>query len=81
MVAVDSSPKQFKVKNGMRGDEGAFQTAAGRLPTEDFSGDPRSGSSAREFIGFGEEGRDNRVVSGGLRKISPADRASGWEGL
>ena len=24
--------------------------------TEDFSGDPRSGSSARGFIGFGEEG-------------------------
>ena len=29
--------------------------AAGRLKTEDFSGDSRSGSSAREFIGFGEE--------------------------
>ena len=24
------------------------------LKTEDFSGDPRSGSSARGFIGFGE---------------------------
>ena len=30
--------------------------AAGRLETEDFRGDPRSGSSARGFIGFGEEG-------------------------
>ena len=27
--------------------------AAGRLTTEDFSGDPRCGSSARGFIGFG----------------------------
>ena len=32
-----------------------IQTAAGRLKTEDFSGDPRNGSSAREFIGFVEE--------------------------
>ena len=40
---------------------------AGRLKTEDFSGDPRSGSSARGFIGFGEErGIDDRVVSEGL---------------
>ena len=30
--------------------------AASRLKTEDFSGDPRCGSSARGFIGFGEEG-------------------------
>ena len=30
--------------------------AAGRLKTEDFRGDPRSGSSARGFIDFGEEG-------------------------
>ena len=30
--------------------------AAGRLKTEDFSGDPRSGSSTRGFIGFGEKG-------------------------
>ena len=37
-------------------DVGAFQTAAGRLKTEDFRGDPRSGSSARGFIGFGDEG-------------------------
>ena len=29
---------------------------AGRLKTEDFRDDPRSGSSARGFIGFGEEG-------------------------
>ena len=37
-------------------DVGAFQTAAGKLKTEDFRGDPRSGSSARGFIGFGEKG-------------------------
>ena len=39
--------------------------------TEDFSGYPRSESSARGFIGFGEErggGRDDRVVSEGLQK-------------
>ena len=30
--------------------------AAERLKTEDFSSVPRSGSSARGFIGFGEEG-------------------------
>ena len=30
--------------------------AVGRLKTEDFSGDPRSGSSARGFIDFGEAG-------------------------
>ena len=30
--------------------------AAGRHKTEDFMGDPRSGSSSRGFIGFGEEG-------------------------
>ena len=43
----------------------------------DFSGDPRSGSSVRGFIDFGDErGRDDRVVSEGLRKISRADRAS-----
>ena len=29
---------------------------AGTLKIEDFSGDPRCGSSARGFIGFGEEG-------------------------
>ena len=42
----------------------------GRLKTEDFSDDPRCGSSARGFIGFGAEGggRDDRVVSEGLRK-------------
>ena len=32
-----------------------FQTAAGRLKTEDFSGDPTSESSVRGIIGFGEE--------------------------
>ena len=53
---------------------------AGRLKTEDFSGDPRSGNSARGFISFGEEGHDDRVVSDRLRNISQADRASSWEG-
>ena len=53
----------------------------GRLKTEDFSGDPRSGSSARAFIGFGEEGRYGRVVSEGLRTICQADQASSWEDL
>ena len=56
MVAVDSRPKQFKVKNNVRGDLGAFQTAACGLKTKDFSGDPRGGSSSRGFIGLGEEG-------------------------
>ena len=37
------------------GDVGAFWTAAGGLKTEDFSGEPRSGSSARGLICFGEE--------------------------
>ena len=32
-----------------------FQTAAGGLKTKNFSGDPGSGSSARGFIGLGEE--------------------------
>ena len=53
---VGSRPMQFKVENRVYFDVGAFQTAAGRVKTEKFSGDPRSGSSAREFIGFGEEG-------------------------
>ena len=53
MVAVGSRLKQFKIE--VCGDVGAFQTAAGRLKTEDFNGDPRSGSSARGFICFGEE--------------------------
>ena len=39
----------------MRGDVGAFKTAADGLETENFSGDPRSESSVRGFIGFGEE--------------------------
>ena len=47
----------------MRCDVGAFQMAAGRLKTEDFSGDPRSGCSARGFIGFDEGGCDEPVVS------------------
>ena len=55
MVAVDSEPKQFKVENRVRSNVGAFQMAVGGLKTEDFSGDPRSESSARGFIGFGEE--------------------------
>ena len=58
----------------MCGDVSAFQTTAGGLKTEDFSGDPGSGSSARGFI-------DDRVVSEGLRKLSRAGRASTWEGL
>ena len=36
-------------------DVGAFQTAVDGLKTENFRGDPRSGSSARGFIGFGKE--------------------------
>ena len=55
MVAVGSRPKQFKIKNRVWDELGASQTAAGRLKTKDFSGDPRSGCSARGFIGFGEE--------------------------
>ena len=55
MVTVGSRPKQFKVENGVQCDVGAFQTAAGGLKTGDFGGDPRSGSSARGFIGFGGE--------------------------
>ena len=68
MVAVGSKPKQL-VKNRVWGDVGAFQTAAGRLKTEDLSSDSRSESSVRAFIGFAEEGeRDGRVVSEGLQK-------------
>ena len=55
MIAVGSRPKQFKVKSRMCGDVGALQTAAGGLKTEEFSGHPGSGSSAKGFIGFGEE--------------------------
>ena len=76
MVAVGSRPKQFKVENRVRCDVGTFQTAAGRLKTENFSGDPRSGSSAIGFLVLLRRGRDNRVVSEGWRKISSADRAS-----
>ena len=56
MVAVGSRQKQFKVEYRVCCDVDVFQAAVGRLTTEDFSGDPRSGSSARGFIGFGEEG-------------------------
>ena len=56
MVAVGSRLKQFKGRNKVCGNVGAFKMAAGRLKTQDFSGDPRSGSSARGFIDFGEEG-------------------------
>ena len=56
MVAVGSRPKQFKVENRVLCDVGAFQTASGRLKTEDFSADSRSGNSARGFIGLREEG-------------------------
>ena len=54
--SVGRRPKQFKVTNRVRCVVDAFQTAAGRLKTEDFRGDPTSGSSARGFIGFGDEG-------------------------
>ena len=54
MVAVGSRPKKFKVENIVRRCR-CVSDAAGGLKTEDFSGDPRSGSSARGFIGFGEE--------------------------
>ena len=40
----------------MRGDVVAFKTAAGRLKTENVSGEPRCASSARGFICFGEDG-------------------------
>ena len=56
MVAVDGRLKQFKVENRVWCDVCAFQAAAGRLKTKDFSGDPRCGNSARGFIGFGAEG-------------------------
>ena len=79
MVAVGRRPKQFKVENRVSCDVGAFQTAAGRLKNEDFRGDPRSGSSARGLLVLVRRGRDDRVVSEGLRKISRADRASIWE--
>ena len=81
MVVVGKRQKQFKVENRVWCDVGAFQTASGRLKTEDFRCDSRSGSSARGFIGFGEEGCDDRVASEGLRKISQADWASSWDGL
>ena len=55
MVAVGSRPKQFKVKNSVRRCR-CVPDAAGRLKTEYFSGDPRSGISARGFTGFDEEG-------------------------
>ena len=50
MVAVGSRPKQFNVSRCRCVSDGG-----GGLKTEDFSGNPRSGSSARGFIGFGEE--------------------------
>ena len=56
MVAVGRRPKQSKVENRVCCGVSAFQTAAGRLKTEDIRGDPRSGSSERGFIGFSEEG-------------------------
>ena len=46
MVAVGSRRKQFKVKNRVGGNVGAFQTAAGGLKTEDFSGAPGKGVGA-----------------------------------
>ena len=56
MVAVGRRSKQLKVENRVRCNVGAFQTAAGRRKTEDFRGDPRSASSTRGFISFGEKG-------------------------
>ena len=56
MVAVGSRQKQFKVECRVCFFINVFQTAAGRLKTEDFSDDPRSGSNARGFIDFDEEG-------------------------
>ena len=53
MVAVGGSPKQFKVENGVMR---CRCVPDGRLKSEDFRGDPRSGSNARGFICFGEEG-------------------------
>ena len=38
-----------------------LQTAADRLKTEGFSGDSMSGSGARGFIGFGDEGECVRI--------------------
>ena len=53
------------------------------VETKNFGGDPRRGSIARGFIGFGEEtwGHDDQVVNEGLRNMSRAGRASSWEGL
>ena len=72
MLALSGRPKQFKVENRVRCDVGAFQTAADRPKTEDFSGDPRCGSSARGFIGFGEEGArsERRVVKNKSSRLS-----------
>ena len=56
MVAVGSRTKKFKVEHRVRCYVGAFQMAAGRLKTDDFNDDPRSGSCARGFIGFGGVG-------------------------
>ena len=53
MVAVDSRPKQFKVEKKSVMLCRCVPDGGGQ--TEDFSGDPRSASSARGFIGFGEE--------------------------
>ena len=50
MVAVGSRPNNLRSKIECDAMKVAFQMAAGRLKTEDFSGDPRSGSSAIGFI-------------------------------
>ena len=39
------------------------------------------GEVPEDLLGLVRRGRDHRVVSEGLRKISRADRASSWEGL
>ena len=38
------------------------------------------GAVREDLLGLVRRGRDNRVVSEGLRKISQSDPASNWEG-
>ena len=56
MVVVGRRPKQFKVENFSVMRCRCVPDGGGRPETEDFRGDPRSWSSARGYIGFGEEG-------------------------
>ena len=39
------------------------------------------GAVGEDLLVLVRRGRDDRVVSEGLRKISQADQASSWEGL